>query len=180
MSKSLSDTHQQTLDNGGHADNAPRKYELAEARDFHGRSVHQIRALRDIPMYGVKAGDLGGYVQGYHNLSQDGEAWIKGNSVVAGNAVVQDNALVAGGSFLHGTSLVSGSSRVYNVEDAWGANITNGAVVMNEFQPGWHDGSDQYPIDEARLPDELRIHEIKREPGPNEPSYRPPVTPGSL
>jgi hypothetical protein len=42
------------------------KYELME-RDT-GTGLCRIRALRDIPCAGVKAGDLGGFVEGEKNL----------------------------------------------------------------------------------------------------------------
>ena len=43
-----------------------KKYELTkETKTLLGGTVlHRIRALRDIPRYGVKAGELGGFVEG--------------------------------------------------------------------------------------------------------------------
>ena len=47
------------------------KYELAdETRD----GLHRIRALVDIPRWGVKAGELGGWIASVDNLSQSGDA----------------------------------------------------------------------------------------------------------
>ena len=64
------------------------KYELTnETKTLAGGTVlHRIRALRDIPRFGVKAGELGGFVEGENNLSQDG------NACVSGNAWVYDNS----------------------------------------------------------------------------------------
>ena len=39
-----------------------------------GQTLYRIRAVKSFP--GVKAGELGGYVAGEHNLSQDGICWI--------------------------------------------------------------------------------------------------------
>ena len=64
-----------------------RKYELTnETREFQGRVLHRIRALKDFG--GVRAGDLGGWVEKEDNLSQLGACWVYGNALVCGNAVI--------------------------------------------------------------------------------------------
>ena len=67
-----------------------KKYELTnETKTLAGGTVlHRIRALRDIPRFGVKAGELGGFVEEENNLSQDGIAWVFDNAEVSGNAKV--------------------------------------------------------------------------------------------
>ena len=48
-----------------------KKYELTdECINFYGRKLYRIKALVDF--YDVKSGDLGGYVESYNNLSQEG------------------------------------------------------------------------------------------------------------
>ena len=71
-----------------------KKYELTkEKKTLAGGTVlHRIRALRDIPRFGVKAGDLGGFVEAEDNLSQDGDAWVSGDAEVYGNAEVSANS----------------------------------------------------------------------------------------
>ena len=65
-----------------------KKYELTnETKPLEGGTVlHRIRALRDIPRFGVKAGELGGFVEEENNLSQDGDAWVSDNAEVSGDA----------------------------------------------------------------------------------------------
>ena len=65
-----------------------RKYELTEETKTlaDGTVLHRIRALLDIPWHGVKAGELGGFVEGENNLSQDDNAWVRGDACVSGNA----------------------------------------------------------------------------------------------
>lgn len=46
-----------------------KKYELTESYGTFWR----IRALRYIPRYGVRPGDLGGWIESEENLSQDGD-----------------------------------------------------------------------------------------------------------
>jgi hypothetical protein len=54
-----------------------------------GTKVYQIKALRDIPRIGVKAGDLGGYIESERNLSQQGNAFISGNAQVSHQMVIK-------------------------------------------------------------------------------------------
>ena len=51
--------------------------------------MYRIRALRDIPRWGGKAGDLGGYVESEENLDQHGLCWVRDDALVWGNARVQ-------------------------------------------------------------------------------------------
>lgn len=107
-----------------------RKYELTnETREFHGRVLHRIRALKDFGS--VRAGDLGGWIEKEDNLSQFGACWVYGNAVVdenarvrenarvygsaevTRNARVRENALVSGNARVTGNALVFGNARVY-------------------------------------------------------------------
>lgn len=77
----------------------PAKYYLGPKEpvscpDDRVEKLHRVIASRDIPRYGVKAGDSGGYVDSEFNLAQEGDAWIGGNACVIGMVKVQDNALV--------------------------------------------------------------------------------------
>ena len=69
------------------------KYEILQGHSVRLVPYHitcyRIRALRDIPQQNVKAGDLGGYVEGEHNLSQDGDAWIRDGICVFGPARIE-------------------------------------------------------------------------------------------
>ena len=69
-----------------------KKYELTE--EVNEQGLHRIRALKDIPLYGVKKGDLGGFVERENNLSQEGDCWIADDATVKDFAGVHDNALV--------------------------------------------------------------------------------------
>lgn len=70
------------------------KYELTD--ETNGSGLRRIRALRDIPRYGVKEGDLGGWVESEGNLTQEGDCWVFDNAQVCGNAQVFGNAMVCG------------------------------------------------------------------------------------
>ena len=114
-----------------------KKYELVED-DFilhEGRKLYRIRALKKIPkgVYTeVKKGQLGGYVEGYRNLSQEGKCWIFDDSRVYGNAVVRDSAVVIDDSEIYGNAIVKGCSEVSNRSQVYGnAIIRDNAKVYN-------------------------------------------------
>ena len=70
-----------------------KKFELtSDFKMFLGRKLFQIRALIDIEKYGVKAGDLGGWIEKEENLDQNGNAWVYGNARVSGNAFLKSCA----------------------------------------------------------------------------------------
>lgn len=98
-----------------------KKYELLEAgtKTVIGQPLYRIKALRNIPVYGVKVGDIGGFVTSEDNLAHDGEAWIADDAVVLGSAMVHGNALVCEDAQVYGSArvldsaLVRGSARVH-------------------------------------------------------------------
>ena len=59
-----------------------RKYEITDIQHPVNARLHRIKALIDILRWGVKAGDLGGYIQSENNLSQNGDCWVDGNGRV--------------------------------------------------------------------------------------------------
>ena len=62
-------------------------YELTdETITVDGRTLHRIRALKDLPEHGVKKGDLGGFIEHENNLT--GDAWVGGNAWVSGEEAV--------------------------------------------------------------------------------------------
>jgi hypothetical protein len=99
-------------------DMVQKKYEITDIQHPDSPFIHRIRALIDIPRYGVKAGDLGGYIHNEWNLSQDGDCWVGGNACVFENAWVYENALacgdclVGGHARIYGNALIGGNARV--------------------------------------------------------------------
>lgn len=70
------------------------KYEITRKsieitdREGNTRLLYRIRALRDIPEWGVRAGDIGGYIEKESNLTHDGYAWVKDEAQVYGDAQI--------------------------------------------------------------------------------------------
>ena len=116
-----------------------RKHELTdETKVFDGVTVHRIRALVNIPRYGVKVGDLGGFVEKESNLSHNGECWIGNNACVYdnariyGNAFVYDNASVFGEAWIFGNTRVCNKARIYGNTHVYGnACVFSNALVYD-------------------------------------------------
>ena len=104
------------------------KYEITDTR-LEGTNLHRIRALVDIPRYGVKKGDLGGYIESEYNLSQEGDCWVSGNALVFGDAQVSGDALVSGDAWVFDDARVSGNAWVFG-----DARVSGDALVSGD---GW-------------------------------------------
>jgi hypothetical protein len=104
------------------------KYELDESTATYfktptqSRTLCRIKALKDFA--DIKAGDLGGYIEDYRNLSHDGNCWIYDNAKVMGSASVKGDAKIKN------EAIVSQKATVYDgaiVKDH--ATVSGGATV---------------------------------------------------
>lgn len=128
-----------------------KKYCLVKKtkRDVSGAVLYRIKALKNFR--DVKKGDLGGWIAGEENLSQEGTAWIYneakvgdkakvyGNAWVGGEVFVGDeveiygNARVRGDVLLYGKAKVFGEAKVYDRAHVWGeARVFGEAKVCGE------------------------------------------------
>ena len=96
-----------------------------------GQTLYRIRAVKSFP--GVKAGELGGYVAGEHNLSQDGICWIFPKAVVRENALVKDEARVFGKSRLEGNALLEEYARTYDYSHISGNARIGGSAQASDY-----------------------------------------------
>lgn len=119
-----------------------KKYEYTgktiTKKEFNGTrkevTLFQIKALVDIPLYSVKAGHVGGWIEGEWNLSQEGSCWIESKVQVYGQAVVQGDAYATESSCILGTSVVDGNaivegSRIFHSFVSGSAQIVNSSLV---------------------------------------------------
>ena len=111
-----------------------KKYELiGEPNPAFATPLYRIRALRNFS--DVYVGDVGGWVQGEHNLSQSGNCWVAddafvcGDAIVRDSAVVKDHALVKDSAVVEEYAVVSGHARVRdNSRVKWHATVTDAAL----------------------------------------------------
>lgn len=105
------------------------KYELTrDTREFNGRVVHRIRALA--PSCWADPGNLGGWVEGYHNLSPLGDCWIADEAVVYDQARVSDNAIACGQARLFDEAQLQNFAQVRESAALFGtARVSSRAVL---------------------------------------------------
>ena len=90
-----------------------KKYEITDIAHPDNPNLHRIRAVTDLTE-DVLAGMLGGYVESYDNLDQEGRAWISAdaiaceNAVVCGDAVLTDHAVARGNAYVGKNATVMG------------------------------------------------------------------------
>ena len=107
-----------------------KKYELIET-DYD--SDYRIKALKDFQLITgemVHKGELGGLVDGEHNLSQEGNCWIEFEAVVYQKAKVVDNAVLKDYSWAFGNSTVSGNAVMKDNSIAFDNSTVSGNAVM--------------------------------------------------
>lgn len=109
-----------------------QKYEITDIAHEKYPFLHRIRALRDIGS-GVKAGDLGGFVECIENLSYDigDNAWIFDDAVSAGcgcvekDSVLRDRAIVCDYACVSHNTEMSGDSRAEDDAYLRGARLSH-------------------------------------------------------
>ena len=95
------------------------KYKITDIAHEKYPFLHCIRALRDVGIE-VRAGDLGGFVEGEFNLSQEADdaSWIFDDAIAAGSASVDGNSCLRGEAiaceqaYVSQMSSLSGHARV--------------------------------------------------------------------
>ena len=115
------------------------KYEFVEEKSLHFNNtfiiIHRIKALRDIPRFNVKAGDLGGWIQYESNLSQEGDAWVAHEAIVYEGALVAENAFVRDNAKIYGEAVISGDAIVgRNVKVFGSARIHGDASIRGQVR----------------------------------------------
>ena len=127
-----------------------QKFEITGIAHEEYPFLHRIRALRDIGPT-VKAGDLGGFVEGEHNLAyEDRDAWIAHDAIAANGAFVtdgtllRDQAVICGEAHAH-RSVLSGHARVEDHAHVDGGRVENYARLSGHGMVSARVPS-QYPI----------------------------------
>ena len=106
------------------------KYEFTgEEKTVANMTLKRIRSL--VTIVGVvTSGDCGGWVEYDHNLDQDGDAWVYGDTEVFGNAMVYGNAKVYGNAMVYGDAKVYGNAMVYGDTEVFGNAMVYGNAMV--------------------------------------------------
>ena len=123
-----------------------KKYRLLknQTRTSHnGLPLYRIQAVVDIPLFNIKAGDIGGFIASEACLSHMGNCWVfdsaavvsghvegdarisesacvdgatvSDSAIVSGNASVRDHAVVFEDAIISGSASVFGHAKIYGV-----------------------------------------------------------------
>lgn len=115
------------------------KYKIVK-RDsitYKGRKLYRIKALRDIfaifANRNVTEGELGGYVEGYHNLSQEDDCWIYDNAKVYSNARVEEDAVIGNEAEVYGNAEVRDHAKIEGYAKVYGnARVMSFAAIKEK------------------------------------------------
>jgi hypothetical protein len=110
------------------------KYTITDIAHEQYPFLHRIRALRDVGA-GVKAGDLGGFVESEENLSFEprDDAWIFDDAIACNDAyvdrsaVLRDRAVACGKAYVSYGALLSGDTRAEDDSYIRGAVLKDSA-----------------------------------------------------
>jgi hypothetical protein len=111
-----------------------KKYEITDIAHPDNPNLHRIRAVTDLTE-DVLAGTLGGYVESYNNLDQEGRAWISEdaiaceNAVVCGDAVLTDHAVAKGCAYVGNSAMMTGHAIAQDDAAICGGLLTGKSCV---------------------------------------------------
>ena len=92
-----------------------QKYEIID--DQNDENYGHIKALIDFG--DVKKGDIGGKIDNYNNLSQEGDCWVGYYARVYDDAKVFDNAEVFGSAKVYDNAWVFDNAKVYGSSEVF-------------------------------------------------------------
>ena len=107
-----------------------KKYEFTGEVNADG--LKRIRALRDIPKSGVRAGDLGGWLEKEENLSHYYTCWVFNQAKVYNDAFVGSDALIFDTATICGNAVVGDEAQVFDeviIRDS--ALVTGNAMLFS-------------------------------------------------
>ena len=93
---------------------------------YKGHTLRRIKADIDIPLHGVKVGDLGGWIEWEYNLSHNGRSWVADEAKVYDRAMIRGNALVANNAKVFGRSRVDGNAKIRGNAEVSTRSIVSG------------------------------------------------------
>lgn len=130
-------------------ENTPPKYRMTDIRHPVYKECCRIQAIRDVDQ-GVRAGDLGGYIEKEWNLKHSGRCWIQENAVchgnaqicgesrVSGHAELKGEVQVTGNSLIQGHSLIEGNSYIKDAVVEGESRVTGNAIVESHKDSKWY------------------------------------------
>jgi NDP-sugar pyrophosphorylase family protein len=108
---------------------------------YGGDKLYRIQSLRNFN--DVKKGNIGGWVQGEHNLSHEGKCWVFGDAMVYGNARVSEYARISGNACISEHAMISGNAcisehaKVGGYAKVWDNVMVYGYATVGGYAKVW-------------------------------------------
>lgn len=111
-----------------------KKYEFTGETLLTNRDclVHRIKALKDIPLHKVKAGDLGGFIYDANCLDEEDACWVADEAIVYKNSRVTGDALLREKSVLYENCTVNGNVFLSGEAQVWNSTIEGSFVFISD------------------------------------------------
>lgn len=119
-------------------------------------NLFQIIALIDIPKFFVKAGDRGGFVQGFSNLSCLGNCWIKDKAMVIESAYVSTEALIMDNAIIKGRAHILDHAIIGGNQIIAGDRMVGGASMLTDDESSSY--TEENPFTELSEAEEYKNH----------------------
>ena len=112
------------------------------------KTLYRIEATKEITKFGVKVGDLGGYIEKEENLY--GDAWVSCDAKVYGDAKVSGDANVSGNAEVYGDTIEKENDLINITSNAGSYNIT---ITPNHIKIGcqYHSKTAWFKITENKI-----------------------------
>ena len=119
-------------------------------------NLFQIIALIDIPKFFVKAGDRGGFVQVFSNLSCVGRCWIKDKAMVIESAYVSTEALIMDNAIIKGRAHILDHAIIGGNQIIAGDRMVGGASMLTDDESSSY--TEENPFTELSEAEEYKNH----------------------
>lgn len=107
------------------------KYILTKDDSIACNSVYFYRPKAVKDFSNVSKGNIGGFIDGYHNLSQKGNCWIYHTASVYGEAYISEDAKILDKARIYGDSVVYGNTVVGGDAMIYGKSKINTGMIYN-------------------------------------------------
>lgn len=105
---------------------AERKYRLSNIR--HESGLRRIIATKNFA--DVQVGDVGGWIEGEHNLSHIGMCWVYDDAIVRDFARVEDDAQIYDNAVIRDKALIRDSVGVFDFVRVSGTSVVKHHVIL--------------------------------------------------
>lgn len=109
------------------------KIDKTQSIEHKGRTLYRIIALCDDKENNeFRTGDMGGYVQSEHNLSQSGFAWITDNAKAYDNARIEGHACLTHNAEAFNNALIKDRCYIKNNTRVYGNAVVQDVITIQD------------------------------------------------